>query len=58
VTVPVKAYPAVRSSATASPFHFLHADCRQRLQYQKHRPQHGAVPADAIVRGYAYAPDQ
>jgi DNA end-binding protein Ku len=57
VTVPVKAYPAVSSSATASPFHFLHADCRQRLQYQKHCPQHGAVPADAIVRGYEYAPD-
>jgi DNA end-binding protein Ku len=56
VSVPVKAYPAVRS-ATASPFHFLHADCGQRIRYQKHCPQHGAVPAEAIVRGYEYAPD-
>jgi DNA end-binding protein Ku len=56
VSVPVKAYPAV-SSATASHFHFLHADCGQRISYQKHCPQHGAVPAEAIVRGYEYAPD-
>jgi hypothetical protein len=55
VSVPVKAYPAVRS-ATASPFHFLHADCGQRIRYEKHCPQHGAVPAEAIVRGYEYAP--
>jgi DNA end-binding protein Ku len=55
VSVPVKAYPAVRS-ATAAPFHFLHADCGQRLRYEKHCPQHGAVPADAVVRGYEYAP--
>src|SRR5215470_4651258 len=55
VSVPVKAYPAV-SSATASPFHFLHADCGQRIRYEKHCPQHGAVPAEAIVRGYEYAP--
>jgi DNA end-binding protein Ku len=56
VSVPVKAYPA-GSSATASHFHFLHADCGQRISYQKHCPQHGAVPAEAIVRGYEYAPD-
>jgi DNA end-binding protein Ku len=56
VSVPVKAYPAVRS-APAAPFHFLHADCGQRLRYQKHCPQHGLVPADAIVRGYEYTPD-
>ena len=56
VSVPVKAYPAVRSAA-ASPFHFLHADCGQRIRYLKHCPQHGAVPAEAIVRGYQYAPD-
>jgi DNA end-binding protein Ku len=55
VSVPVKAYPAVRNVA-ASPFHFLHADCGQRIRYEKHCPQHGAVPADAIVRGYEYAP--
>jgi Ku70/Ku80 beta-barrel domain len=55
VSVPVKAYPAVRS-AVAAPFHFLHAECGQRLRYAKHCPQHGAVPADAIARGYEYAP--
>jgi DNA end-binding protein Ku len=55
VSVPVKAYPAVRSP-TASPFHFLHADCGQRIRYEKHCPQHGAVPAEVIVRGYEYAP--
>jgi Ku protein len=58
VAVPVKAYPAVSSSATASHFHFLHADCGQRIQYQKHCRRHGAVPADAVVRGYEYAPGQ
>jgi DNA end-binding protein Ku len=57
VSVPVKAYPAA-SSATASHFHLLHADCGQRIQYQKHCPRHGAVQGDAIVRGYAYARDQ
>jgi DNA end-binding protein Ku len=56
VSVPVKAYPAVRSTA-ASPFHFLHADCGQRIRYEKHCPLHGAVPAEAIVRGYEYASD-
>jgi hypothetical protein len=55
VSVPVKAYPAVRSP-TASPFHFLHADCGQHIRYEKHCPHHGAVPAEVIVRGYEYAP--
>jgi DNA end-binding protein Ku len=54
--VPIQAYPAVRSPA-ATPIHFLHADCGQRIRYQKHCPQHGAVPAEAIIRGYEYAPD-
>src|SRR6516165_61380 len=58
VTVPVKAYPAV-SSASASPhFHLLHAGCGQRIGYQKRCPRHGPVEADAIVRGYEYAPGQ
>ena len=58
VTVPVKAYAAVSSSAGGSHFHLLHADCHQRITYQKHCPRHGAVAAEAIVRGYEYAPDQ
>jgi DNA end-binding protein Ku len=57
VSVPVKAYPAVASTA-ASPFHLLHAACGQRIRYAKNCPQHGPVASDAIVRGYEYAPDQ
>jgi DNA end-binding protein Ku len=57
VSVPVKAYPAVTSTAT-SPFHLLHAACGQRIRYAKNCPQHGAVEGDAIVRGYEYARDQ
>jgi DNA end-binding protein Ku len=57
VSVPVKAYPAVSSTAT-SPFHLLHAACGQRIRYAKNCPQHGAVEGDAIVRGYEYARDQ
>jgi DNA end-binding protein Ku len=58
VAVPVKAYAAIHSSAAASHGHFLHADCLQRIEYRKHCPQHGAIAADAIVRGYEYAPRQ
>jgi DNA end-binding protein Ku len=57
VALPVKAYPVVRSAAP-SQFHFLHAGCGQRLQYQKHCPRHGTVTGDAIVRGYEHAPNQ
>jgi DNA end-binding protein Ku len=57
VAVPVRAYPAV-SSTSASHFHFLHADCGQRITYHKHCPRHGTVSADAIVRGYEHASDQ
>jgi DNA end-binding protein Ku len=56
VSVPIKAYPAV-STSSASPFHQLHADCGQRIRYEKRCPQHGPVDASAIVRGYAYAPN-
>jgi DNA end-binding protein Ku len=57
VAVPVKAYPAVASSATPS-FNQLHAGCGQRIRYEKRCPCHGTVDAAAIVRGYQYAPDQ
>src|ERR1700719_1395199 len=57
VAVPAKAYPAV-STTTATHFNLLHADCGQRIQYQKRCPQHGPVDAAAIVRGVPYAPDQ
>jgi len=58
VAVPVKAYPAVSSTSYSPHFHLLHAGCGQRIGYQKHCPCHGAVEADAIVRGYEYAPGQ
>ena len=57
VVVPVKAYPAVSTTETIS-FNQLHADCGQRINYQKVCPRHGKVEAEAIVRGYQYAPDQ
>src|ERR1700683_1112871 len=57
VTVPVKAYPAVATS-DASHFHQLHADCGQRIRYEKPCPCHGRVEAAAIAKGYPYAPDQ
>jgi DNA end-binding protein Ku len=58
VAVPVKAYAAVSSRRSPPPAHLLHAGCGQRIAYHKHCPRHGAVPAEAIVRGYEYAPDQ
>jgi DNA end-binding protein Ku len=57
VAVPVKAFPAV-SGASPSHFHLLHAECGQRIQYAKSCPQHGPVTADAIAKGYEYAPRQ
>jgi DNA end-binding protein Ku len=58
VAVPVKAYPAVSTTASTPHFHLLHAGCGQRIGYQKHCPRHGTVPAEAIERGYEYAPGQ
>ena len=57
VTVPVKAYPAT-SSSDAIHFHQLHADCGQRITYEKRCPLHGAVEASQIVKGYQYASGQ
>src|SRR5712692_2732753 len=58
VAVPVRAYPAVSSSSSTPHAHLLHADCGQRITYGKTCPRHGSVPAEAIVKGYEYAPDQ
>jgi DNA end-binding protein Ku len=57
VTVPVKAYPAVTSTSKPQ-FNQLHAGCGQRIRHEKRCPNHGPVDAAAIVRGYAYGPDQ
>jgi DNA end-binding protein Ku len=58
VAVPIKAYPAVTSSGRAPQAHLLHADCGLRIAYHKHCPSHGPLPAEAIVKGYEYAPDR
>ena len=57
VAVPVKAYPAV-STTEVIRFNQLHADCKQRIRYEKHCPIHGKVEAAEIVKGYPYGPDQ
>src|SRR5438046_7689154 len=57
VAVPVKAYPAT-STSSESRCHQLHADCGQRIRYEKHCPLHGKVDSGAIVSGYEYAKDQ
>jgi len=57
VAVPVKAYPAT-SSSDGIHFNQLHADCGQRIAYEKRCPVHGAVDAAEIVKGYQYASGQ
>jgi DNA end-binding protein Ku len=57
VAVPVKAYPAT-STSDAVHFNQLHANCGQRITYQKCCPLHGPVEATAIARGYQYVPGQ
>jgi len=50
VAVPIKAYPATSSTAETH-CHQLHADCGQRIRYEKHCPQHGKVDAGADPSG-------
>ena len=57
VAIPVKAYPATSTTPELA-FHQLHAGCGQRIRYDKRCPVHGSVDTGAIVRGYAYAPEQ
>jgi len=57
VVVPVKAYTAV-STTEGIHFNQLHADCGQRIRYEKRCPVHGPVDTAAIQRGYQYAPAQ
>ena len=58
VCVPVKAYSTSSAGGGTIHLHQLHADCHCRIQYKKTCPRHGQVPADQIVSGYQYAPDQ
>jgi len=55
--VPVKAYPAIATPPDI-PLRQLHAVCGQRIEYRKCCPEHGEVPAEEIVKGYPYQPDQ
>lgn len=57
LAVPVKAYTAV-STTEGIHFNQLHADCGQRIRYEKRCPVHGPVDSAAIQRGYQYAPGQ
>jgi DNA end-binding protein Ku len=56
VAVPVKVYSAT-SSHTLS-FNQLHSVCNSRINYTKTCPIHGQVPAEEIVKGYAYEKDR
>ena len=55
--VPVKAYAAI-ATPPEIPLRQLHAVCGERIEYHKYCPQHGKVPAEEIVKGYPYQPEQ
>jgi DNA end-binding protein Ku len=55
--VPVKAYAAI-ATPPEIPLRQLHSLCGQRIEYKKCCPRHGEVPAEEIVKGYPYLPDQ
>ena len=55
--VPVKAYAAI-ATPPEIPLRQLHAVCGERIEYRKCCPKHGEVPAEEIVKGYPYQPDQ
>ncbi len=57
VAVPVKAHPAAVTSAEIH-FNQIHANCGQRIRYEKHCAIHGKVEAGGIVSGYEYVPGQ
>jgi DNA end-binding protein Ku len=55
VTVPVRVYPAISSSAGIS-FHLLHATDKERLKQQYVCPADGeVVPRSEMVKGYEYS---
>ena len=58
VTVPVRLYPAVRSSAGLS-FHLLHEKDNSRLKQQYVCAKDGeVVPRSEMIKGYEYAKDR
>ena len=55
-TIPVKAYPAISTSAESLLRQF-HAGCGQRIQQPRWCAQHGVVAEAEIVKAYEYAPE-
>jgi DNA end-binding protein Ku len=60
VSVPVRAYSATASAGSGGEIRLnqLHAECHNRIRYQKVCPVHGEVKQDEIVSGYEFAKDQ
>src|SRR5437879_10537825 len=58
VSIPVKAYTATASGGGEIHLNQIHADCHNRIKYQKTCPIHGEVSNDAIVSGYEFAKGQ
>lgn len=57
ISVPIKAFTANNTSEDVR-LNQLHAECHNRVKYQKVCPEHGEIKADQIVSGYEYAKDQ
>jgi len=58
VSIPVKAYTATASGGGTIHLNQIHADCHNRIKYQKVCPIHGELSADQIVSGYEFAKGQ
>lgn len=58
VSVPVKAFTATASGGGEIHLNQIHAECHNRIRYQKTCPIHGEVSSDQIVSGYEFAKGQ
>lgn len=58
VSLPVAAYNVTARREGEIHFHQLHAACHSRIRHEKVCPIHGAVPAEEVVSGYEFEPDQ
>ena len=54
VVFSVEAFNVVRAEEGEIHFNQLHAECNNRIRYQKVCPVHGPVEKDEIVLGYEY----
>jgi DNA end-binding protein Ku len=55
VSIPVQGINAVARGDGEVHFNQLHAECHNRIKYQKVCPVHGVVPNDEIVMGYEHS---